>query len=104
MMVKTILFGKEMWNSKLAGSTMEYFTKEWFFSKLSEEDHERVVKEYGDDIDSVFDKLLFTLKILSRCVNLHDGIVVSSKLEENSQNLQMSFFVAICKGGIFCCS
>lgn len=81
--------------------TMKYFTKEWFFSKLSEEELENIAKEYGDYIDSVFDALPFTLKILSKCVSLHDGIITASTLEGNNQSLQIELFCGNLQSGYF---
>lgn len=66
---------------------MKYFTNDWFISRLPEEDLERIAEDYWNYIDSVFDKFPFTLKMLAKYVNLHDGIVLKSDLDKKLKGL-----------------
>ena len=54
---------------------MKYFTKEWCFSNLEEAEIGKRIKSYKDYIDKIYEKLPFTLKILAKTLNIHDGII-----------------------------
>ena len=79
---------------------MKYFTNDWFFSRLSEEDMEKLVEQYSNYISSVFEKLPFVLKMLVKSVNLHDGIIVTSSLEEKNV-LALELFCGDLQSGYF---
>ncbi len=55
------------------GKKMKYFTKEWCFSKLDDQEIEHRLKSYRDYIQDIYKKLPFVLKILVQNINLHDG-------------------------------
>ena len=80
---------------------MKYFTNDWFFSKLSEDEIDRISDEYWAYIDSIFEKLPFTLKILSKSINLHDGIVVNTNFNRESHLLKLDFFCGDLQSGYF---
>lgn len=80
---------------------MKYFTSDWFSSKLSEDEIDRISDEYWAYIDSIFEKLPFALKILSKSINLHDGIVVNTNFNRESHLLKLDFFAVIYKVAIF---
>jgi hypothetical protein len=52
---------------------MKYFTKDWCFSKLDDQEIEQRLKSYRDYIQEIYIKLPFVLKLLVRNINLHDG-------------------------------
>ena len=80
---------------------MKYFTNDWFFSRLAEDDMEKIAEQYWNYIDSVFEKLPFTLKMLAKSLNLHDGIVISSVLEEKSHTLTLELLCGDLQSGYF---
>jgi hypothetical protein len=80
---------------------MKHFTSDWFFSRLAEEDMEKIAVQYWNYIDSVFEKLPFALKILAKSVNLHDGNVIASALEEKSHTLTLELFCGDLQSGYF---
>lgn len=88
---------------RLDGSTMimKYFTNDWFFSKLSDDDIEEISGQYWGYIDSIFEKLPFSLKVLSKYVNLHDGIVVESNFNEEKRALKLELFCGDLQCGYF---
>jgi hypothetical protein len=59
--------------SSFIGKKMKYFTKEWCFSKLDDQEIEQRLKSYRDYIQVVYKKLPFALKLLVQSINLHDG-------------------------------
>jgi hypothetical protein len=56
---------------------MKYYTKEWCFSNLDDQEIEARQKSYDEYINKIYEKLPFTLKIMTRHINLHDGIIES---------------------------
>ncbi len=80
---------------------MKYFTNDWFFSRLAEEDMEKIAEQYWHYIDSIFEKLPFTVKMLGKSLNLHDGIVISSVLEEKSRTLTLELLCGDLQSGYF---
>jgi len=59
--------------SSFLGKKMKYFTKEWCFSKLDDQEIEQRLKSYRDYIQAIYTELPFVLKLLARNINLHDG-------------------------------
>ncbi len=80
---------------------MKYFTNDWFFSKLSDDEMEAISAQYWGYIDSVFEKLPFALKVLSKYVNLHDGIVVESNFNDERHVLKLELFCGDLQSGYF---
>lgn len=52
---------------------MKYFTKEWCFSKLDDDEIEQRLQSYRNYIESIYKQLPFVLKLLVQSINLHDG-------------------------------
>jgi len=80
---------------------MKYFTNDWFFSKLSDDNIEAISVRYWGYIDSVFEELPFALKVLSKYVNLHDGIVVESIFDDKLRVLKLELFCGDLQSGYF---
>jgi hypothetical protein len=80
---------------------MKYFTNDWFFSKLSDDDIEEISGRYWGYIDCIFEKLPFTLKVLSKYVNLHDGVVVESNFNKEKHVLKLELFCGDLQSGYF---
>jgi hypothetical protein len=59
--------------SSFIGKKMKYFTKDWCFSKLADQEIEQRSKSYRDYIQGIYKKLPFVLKLLTHNINLHDG-------------------------------
>jgi hypothetical protein len=59
---------------------MKYYTKDWCFGKLSDEEIEKMDQKYNFYINKIYSKLPFTIKLLAKEINLHDGIVKKIKL------------------------
>lgn len=72
---------------------MKYFTKEWCSSKLEDQEIEENVKKYETYINEIQKNLPFTLKMLTKSINLHDGIIkkVSYSSEGNSLSIEGIF-------------
>lgn len=80
---------------------MKYFTNDWFFSKLSDDDMEEISSRYWGYIDSVFEKLPFSLKVLSKQINLHDGVVLESTFDKERHILNLEIFCGDLQTGYF---
>ncbi len=65
---------------------MKYFTKDWCFSKLDDQEIENRLKSYRDYIQDVYKKLPTVLRMLVEHINLHDGkialVVFNSEKKE----------------------
>lgn len=65
---------------------MKYFTKDWCFSKLDDQEIQNRLKSYRDYIQDVYKKLPAVLRILVEHINLHDGkialVVFNSEKKE----------------------
>lgn len=68
---------------------MEYFTNEWFFSRFSEDHIETAKTEYWSYMDGIFDGLPFTIKLLAKSINLHDGIIIETSREREKLNIDL---------------
>jgi len=80
---------------------MKYFTNDWFFSKLSDDAIEEISGQYWDYIGCIFEKLPFALKVLSKHVNLHDGIVVERNFDKEKHFLKLELFCGDLQSGYF---
>lgn len=67
---------------------MKYFNQDWCDSKLDDSLIEKIQENYWKYIESIYDKLPFTIKILSKWVYFHDGFV---------KNLNINTKTKICK-------
>jgi hypothetical protein len=54
---------------------MKYFTLDWCSGKLSDKETNRVYENYSKYINNIYKELPFTIKILAKNINLHDGII-----------------------------
>jgi hypothetical protein len=54
---------------------MKYFTNDWHFGNLKDKEVGKISKNYWKYIDKIYDTLPFALKILSKNISLHDGIL-----------------------------
>jgi len=65
---------------------MKYFTKDWCFSKLDDQEIQNRLKSYRDYIQDVYKKLPAVLRMLVEHINLHDGkialVVFNSEKKE----------------------
>ncbi len=67
------MVAKERMESFFIGKKMKYFTKDWCFSKLDDQEIEQRLKSYRAYIQDIYKKLPFVLKLLAQNINLHDG-------------------------------
>ncbi len=72
---------------------MKYFTEDWCFGKLDDQEWETIERNYHSYIESIYDSLPVTLKILVKNLNLHDGIIkkISFLKKENAFELEGVF-------------
>lgn len=66
---------------------MKYFTKQWCWNNLSDKKIRDISQRYDNYINLMYPKLLFHLKILSKNISLHDGIVKKIKLSPSKKDL-----------------
>jgi hypothetical protein len=78
---------------------MKYFTEEWCFGEIDNDEAEETLKKYKQYISSVFPKMPFVLKLLAKSINLHDGFI--EKIEHFSQNLILSGIFGDLDSGYF---
>lgn len=52
---------------------MKYFTKDWCFSNLNDEEIENSLINYDKYINTIYNRLPVTLKLITKNINLHDG-------------------------------
>lgn len=69
---------------------MKYFTREWCWSELSDKVIDKISKDYEKYIDSIYITLPFTLKMIAKKINLHDGIISTVSLSSSEGNLILS--------------
>jgi hypothetical protein len=69
---------------------MKYFTKKWCSYKLSEEELAQAEKLYEQYINKIFDKLLPSIKVLTKSLSLHDGIIRNVIFNEKNKFLVLS--------------
>ena len=66
-----------MGGTPLSRYNMKYFTEDWCFSNLDDNEIEENLKSYRNYICNIYNKLPFVLKILAKGINLHDGKITS---------------------------
>ena len=66
---------------------MKYFTQDWCDGKLNDMETEQKLRFYRGYIQKIYEKLPFTLKILSQSVNLHDGRLKSVVFDSGKNKL-----------------
>ena len=81
---------KRMENTQV--SIMKFFTREWCWGDLEGSQIELVNRNYNQYIKKVYKKLPYTLKIISKSINFHDGII---KKVEVSPSEKIIIFVGI---------
>ena len=54
---------------------MKYFTNEWCFSRLDDDQIELAITRYNTYINQIYQTLPFVLKIMAKQINFHDGIL-----------------------------
>jgi hypothetical protein len=69
---------------------MKYFTREWCWGDLDDDQAEKVSKNYDRYLDSIRSSLPFALKLLGNNINLHDGIVKKVKVFGVKKSLGLS--------------
>lgn len=67
------MVGKKWMEPFLIGKKMKYFTKDWCFSRLDDQEIEQKLQDYRNYINAIYMKLPFALKLLVWSINLHDG-------------------------------
>lgn len=77
------------WMANSWKTKMKYFTKKWCFGDLTEKAIQDRVDAYKTYIDKIYDELPFVLKVLSKEINLHDGIIKKITLNKDSSILNM---------------
>lgn len=68
---------------------MKYFTKEWCFSKLDDQEIEQRLKSYRTYIQGVYKRLPFVLKIFVQNINLHDGRLEIVSFNQDKKKLML---------------
>jgi hypothetical protein len=71
-------------------SVMKYFTREWCWSELNDKLIDKISKDYERYIDSIYIKFPFTLKLLTRKIKLHDGIISTISISSSQRTLSLS--------------
>lgn len=66
---------------------MKYFTKDWCFSNLDDDEIEKRLKNYRTYIHNVYKKLPFVLKNLIKTINFHDGKLEKVSFIQNKRTL-----------------
>lgn len=66
---------------------MKYFTKEWCFGEMTDEQCDATLNRYKKYIDQIYISLPFVLKVLAKNTPFHDGIVNSIEIQEDNLTL-----------------
>ena len=80
---------------------MKYFTKEWCFSEIEDDEIENRLRLYNDYINGIYSKIPFTLKLLTRHINFHDGKIRNIAFSEPEQSLKLSGIFGDKQSGYF---
>jgi len=68
---------------------MKYFTKEWCWGDLDNTELDSISEKYDSYINSVYLQLPFSLKLLTKSIPLHDGIVKKIRLSSRGRDLNL---------------
>lgn len=66
---------------------MKYYTIDWCLSKLSDHEIDNIYDSYQNYMENIFEKIPFTMKILTRNIDLHDGLIKKVKFYKQSNML-----------------
>lgn len=80
---------------------MKYFTKEWFSGALTDEEMDKSLLTYWDYIDSIFGTLPFSVKVLSKYINLHDGIIQDMQVDQELKVMYLTILGGDLQSGYF---
>ncbi len=78
---------KKWMEALVIGKNMKYFTKEWCFSKLDDQEIEHRLESYRNYVQNIYKKLPFVLKLLVQNINLHDGKLETIYFSPDKKNL-----------------
>jgi hypothetical protein len=81
---------KRKWVDPAPSRIMKYFTREWCWSELSDKVINNISKDYERYINSIYIALPFTLKMIAKKINLHDGIISTISISFSEENLVLS--------------
>lgn len=68
---------------------MKYFTEEWCFGRIKESEIKTISKSYLAYLEGIYEKLPFPIKLLSRQISLHDGILEEIQYNEKNATLTL---------------
>ena len=68
-------------------SIMKYFTKEWCWGGLDDDQVDEVLNNYGKHINEIYSKLPVSLKIITETISLHDGILKEVIISKKRRSL-----------------
>jgi hypothetical protein len=80
---------------------MKYFTKELFSGSLSDKMMDTIINSYWEYIDSIFNRLPFILKLLSKHIYLHDGIIQNLKIDNDIKSVKINILGGDLENGYF---
>lgn len=80
---------------------MQYFTKEWCLGRLDDNVTNEILNNYKNYIKNIFDTLPFTLKLLTKNLNLHDGLIKKVIILKNSKSLELQILCGDLQLGYF---
>ena len=66
---------------------MKFFTRDWYSGSLPDLEYEKRLNDYADYLDSIYSEMPYTLKLLTKFISLHDGIVRKVIYQRKSKNL-----------------
>lgn len=66
---------------------MKFFNKAWCFCELNDDEIEQRLESYKNYIDEIYSKLPFTLKLMAKNLNLHDGKIIISRFIQQEKSL-----------------
>jgi len=69
---------------------MKYFTKEWCLGKLSDNKVNRILNDYNNYIKNIYEKLPLPLKLLTKNMYLHDGIITNVIFFKDKLSIELS--------------
>lgn len=80
---------------------MKYFTKDWCFGDLDDDNIQEVKKNYWEYINHIKDSLPFALKLLASNMNLHDGIISKASCSSEKKSLRIEGIFGDLQTGYF---
>jgi len=80
---------------------MKYFTRDWCSGKYSDDKNRKISPTYDEYIESNYRLLPFSLKLLSRELSLHDGLITSVEVNKVYNNIALKSICGDLSSGYF---